>query len=155
MAVSPAQGSSSAEGRHLVLYDGVCCLCNRLVQFLLQHDKRAVFAFAPLQSATGRAIVERAGGDPEDLNSFYVVADFRSPHSRVFMRSDAAVFVAGQLGWPWRIMRAGRLLPKPVRDAIYDVIARTRYRTFGRYESCPLMPPEFRNRFIDDAEGAR
>jgi predicted DCC family thiol-disulfide oxidoreductase YuxK len=136
-------------GRHLVLYDGVCGLCNRLLHFLLRHDKRTVFAYASLQSARGRAVVQRAGGDPDDLTSFYVVADFASPNSRVFMRSDAALFVAGQLEWPWRIMRVGRLLPKPLRDAIYDIVARTRYRIFGRYESCPLTPPEFRSRFLE------
>lgn len=149
MPVSRAQGPSHSEGAHLVLYDGVCGLCNRLLQFLLRHDKRAVFKFATLQSERGRAVVERAGGDPDDLTSFYVVADFQSPNARVLMRSDAAVFVAGQLGWPWRIVRVGGVLPKRLRDAIYDAIARTRYRIFGRYEQCPVPGEEARRRFVD------
>src|SRR5918994_7447537 len=149
MADSPTQGSSSDAGRHLVLYDGVCGLCNRLLQFLLRHDRRAVFAFASLQSAPGRAVVEQAGGDPDDLTSFYVVADFQSPHPRVFMKSDAAVFVASQLGWPWRALRVAGVLPKVLRNRAYDVIARTRYRIFGRYEQCPMPRAEYRSRFIE------
>jgi predicted DCC family thiol-disulfide oxidoreductase YuxK len=141
--------SSIAAGAHLVLYDGVCGLCNRLVRFVLAHDRREVFRYASLQSAIGTSMVERWGGDPKALSSFYVIADFRTPHARVFTRSDATMFVAGQLGWPWRVIRAGALAPKPVRDAIYDLVGRMRYRIFGRYEACPVMPAEFRNRFIE------
>lgn len=146
--MNPAAPDSSA-GAHLVLYDGVCGLCNRLVRFVLANDRREVFKYASLQSATGTSMVGRWGGDPRALTSFYVIADFRTPHARVFTRSDATLFVAGQLGWPWRIIGVGALVPKPVRDAMYDLVGRMRYRVFGRYDTCPLMPPEFRNRFIE------
>ena len=149
MADLPAQGSPDAQGRHLVLYDGVCGLCNRLLQFLLRHDQRAVFAFASLQSAAGRAVVEQTGGDPDDLTSFYVVADFQSPHPRVFVKSDAAVFVASQLGWPWRALRVADVLPRVLRNGVYDVIARTRYQIFGRYEQCLMPREEYRSRFVE------
>jgi predicted DCC family thiol-disulfide oxidoreductase YuxK len=140
------------EGKHLVLYDGVCGLCNRLLQFLFRHDRRAVFSFASLQSATGRATVARWGGNPDELSSFYVVADFRTPHARVFTRSDAALFVADTLPWPWRAMRVGAIVPKRVRDRIYDAVARSRYRIFGRYDQCLIPGPELRRRFVDDHE---
>lgn len=143
MAVSPAQGP------HLVLYDGVCGLCNRLLQFLLVHDHRAVFNFASLQSATGKAMVARWGGDPDDLSSFYVVADFRTPEFRVVTKSDAALFVAGELGWPWKLARAASLLPLAVRNRVYDVIARNRYRIFGRYEQCVIPSEASRSRFVE------
>jgi predicted DCC family thiol-disulfide oxidoreductase YuxK len=149
MPDSLPQAATRPAGRHLVLYDGVCGLCNRLLQFLLRHDDHGVFCFASLQSATGKATVARWGGDPEALSSFYVVADFRTPGARVFTRSDAALFVAGQLGWPWQAMRAGTILPKALRDRLYDVVARTRYRVFGRLEQCLLPHPEFRSRFIE------
>jgi predicted DCC family thiol-disulfide oxidoreductase YuxK len=100
------QAPSRAQGSHLVLYDGVCGLCNRLLQFLLRHDHRDVFRFAPLQSATGRAVVARWGGDPEDWTSFYVVANFRTPEARVVTKSEAALFVAREIGWPWNLARA-------------------------------------------------
>src|ERR1700730_13212881 len=101
MADSTTQAPSGSQGAHLVLYDGVCGLCSGLLQFLLKHDHRAVFAFASLQSVTGRAIVERFGGDPNELASFHVLANYRANHAQMFSRSGAALFVAGQLGWPW------------------------------------------------------
>jgi predicted DCC family thiol-disulfide oxidoreductase YuxK len=146
MAFSPAPASAEA---HLVLYDGVCGLCSRLLRFVLRHDHRAVFDFASLQSAAGKAMVARWGGNPEELTSFYVVADFRTPGARMLMKSDAALFVAGELGWPWRAARAAHILPGVIRDRLYDVIARHRYRVFGRHEQCLVPSPEFRHRFID------
>src|SRR5438552_8231884 len=101
MTDSPAQAPVDAQGAHLLLYDGVCGLCSRLLQFLLAHDDRAVFKFASLQSATGQAMVERCAGNPHDLTSFYVIANYRTSDARVFTRSAAALFVAGKLGWPW------------------------------------------------------
>src|SRR6476620_6214924 len=94
MSGARAQAPPESQGRHLVLYDGVCGLCSRLLQFLLSHDHRAVFSFASLQSATGKTMVARWGGSPEELTSFYVVGDFKKPEARVFVRGNAALFVA-------------------------------------------------------------
>src|SRR5438034_2616562 len=127
MAGSRAQALFEAEGTHLILYDGVCGLCSRLLQFLLAHDHRSVFKFASLQSATGRALVERCGGNPDDLTSFYVFANYRTSDARVFTRGAAALFVAGELGWPWKAMCAAGVLPKAFLDRVYGVVARTRY----------------------------
>ena len=132
-----------------MLYDGVCGLCNRLLQFLFTHDRRALFCYASLQSALGRETVERWGGNPDDLSSLYVVADFRTAQARVFVRSDAAVFVAGELDWPWRAVRIARFLPSSVRNRVYDAIARSRYRIFGRYDECPIASEEMRHRFVE------
>jgi predicted DCC family thiol-disulfide oxidoreductase YuxK len=149
MTGSPAQGPSAAEGAHLVLYDGVCGLCNRLLQFLLKHDRRAVFTFASLQSPTGRAMVERCGGNPQELTSFYVLANYRTGHARMFSRSSAALFVAGELAWPWKGAVLMRVLPSAILDCVYDVVARSRYRVFGRHEQCLTPRPEFRSRFLE------
>jgi predicted DCC family thiol-disulfide oxidoreductase YuxK len=138
----------ACRGAHLVLYDGVCGLCSRLLQFLLRHDRRQVFRFAPLQSHLGRSIVERSGANPDELTSFYVVGDYQTSASRVFSRSDAALFVAGELGWPWKAARWLRFVPRRSRDRVYDFIARNRYRVFGRYDRCLIPDPEFRNRFV-------
>jgi predicted DCC family thiol-disulfide oxidoreductase YuxK len=144
-----AQPRSVFVGGHLVLYDGVCGLCNRLLQFVLRHDRRRVFTFASLQSAVGQSMVERSGGIPGELTSFYVVAEYQTASSRVFTKSDAALFVAGALGWPWKAAGLMRFVPRRIRDRVYDVIARSRYRVFGRYDRCVIPRPEFRNRFID------
>src|SRR6185295_786972 len=111
MVDSPTQASSDGQGVHLVLYDGVCGLCNLLLQLLLAVDHRAVFDFAPLQSGIGGGLVKRAGGHPDDLNSFYVVANYRMPGSRVITKGQAALFVAGELGWPWKVTCLMRALP--------------------------------------------
>jgi predicted DCC family thiol-disulfide oxidoreductase YuxK len=134
---------------HLVLYDGVCGLCNGLVQFLLKRDRHRVFKFAALQGATGRAIVQRFGGDPALPSSFYVVPDYLSNRSCVFTKGDGVLFVAGQLGWPWRAAAVLRVLPRAMRDWLYDALARSRYRFFGRYEQCVVPSPEVQNRFVE------
>jgi predicted DCC family thiol-disulfide oxidoreductase YuxK len=149
MVDSATQPASAGKGAHLVLYDGVCGLCSSLLQFLLTHDHRGVFAFASLQSATGRAVVEGLGGDPTELTSFYVLAHYRTTNSRIFARSNAALFVVSQLGWPWKAALIARVLPGAVLDRAYNVIARNRYRVFGRFEQCLAPRPEFRNRFVE------
>lgn len=143
------QVPETVSGAHLVLYDGVCGLCNRLLQFLLIHDQRAVFSFASLQSPIGQMMVERFGGDPADLHSFYVVTNYRTPGIEAFRKSRAAIFVARELGWPWKSLSAADLLPTAVLDSIYDLVARNRYRIFGRSEKCLVPAPQFRSRFVD------
>ena len=149
MVPLPLQVPSQAPGTHLVLYDGVCGLCDHLVQFLLDRDHRAVFSYASLQSGIGKAVVAHFGRNPDELTSFYVVVNYRAHHARMLDRSNAALFVAGELGWPWKAAGVMRVLPKAMRDRAYDVVARTRYRLFGRFEQCRIPPPEFRRRFID------
>ena len=143
------QAGSATEGAHLVLYDGVCGLCSRLLQFLFKHDRRAVFVYAALQSATGRATVQRFGGNPDELTTFYVLADYRTDGARLLTRSSAALFVAREMGWPWKAAAFLTALPRPIRDHAYDLVARSRYRLFGRVEYCAIPRPELRRRFID------
>jgi len=153
MRPSERQSPTEAAGSHLVLYDGVCGLCSRLVQFVLRHDRGRVFSFASLQSEVGRATVKRSGGNPAELTSLYVIAEYRTEVGRVFTRSDAALFVAAALGWPWRAAQLTRLVPRRVRDLAYDAMARNRYRVFGRDDRCLVPRPEFRSRFIDGRVG--
>jgi predicted DCC family thiol-disulfide oxidoreductase YuxK len=137
------------KGAHLVLYDGVCGLCSRLLQFVLEHDRRTVFSFASLQSAMGRTIVERFGGNPNELASFRVLAHYRSNRPQMLTKSSAALFVAGQLGWPWKAALVARVLPTSILDQAYDLIARNRYCVLGRREQCLAPRPEFRRRFVE------
>jgi predicted DCC family thiol-disulfide oxidoreductase YuxK len=149
MVESEAQPPDASVGTHVVLYDRVCGLCSRLVQFLLRHDRHRVFSFASLQSATGRSVVEDFGGDPTELTSFYVLANYRTRHSQILAKSQAALFVAGQLGWPWKAAIIARVLPSALLDRAYNVVARNRYRVFGRFEQCLAPRPEFRDRFVE------
>ena len=149
MAGSSAQSSAAADDAHLVLYDGVCGLCSRLLQFVLERDRRLVFTFASLQSGTGKAMVERFGGNPHELTSFYIVANYRTNHAQMFSRSSAALLVASELGWPWKVAVLLRVLPTAILDHAYNVVARHRYRVFGRYERCLIPRPAFRSRFVE------
>jgi predicted DCC family thiol-disulfide oxidoreductase YuxK len=133
----------------LVLYDGVCGLCNGLNQFLLKRDPNDHFRFASLQSEFAASLLKRYHINAVDLDTVYVVADYGGPGPRLLARSDAILHVLGRLGAAWSFLRAGRVLPKQLRDALYNLVARNRYRVFGKYDVC-LMPEEkYRKKFLD------
>jgi predicted DCC family thiol-disulfide oxidoreductase YuxK len=132
----------------IILFDGVCNLCNGFVQFVLRHDGAGQFRFAALQSEAARALLA-AHGHPltpaalADPASVVLVAE-----GRVYTHSAAVLRIAGRLGGLWRLAAVGWLLPGPWRDALYRFVARHRYRWFGRQESCWLPTPALRGRFL-------
>jgi predicted DCC family thiol-disulfide oxidoreductase YuxK len=133
----------------ILLYDGVCGLCNRTVQFVLRYDREKKFRFAPLQSAFGARLLGEKGVDASDLNSFYIVV-FREEGEVLLERSDAVLFVMERLRGIWPAMAlVFRLVPRELRDWGYGVIARNRYRLFGKYETCPVPGEADRDRFIE------
>jgi len=134
----------------VLLYDGVCGLCNRLVQFTLRHDRNDTFRFASLQGPTAGCILDRQGQSPADLDTFYVVTDCGQPEELLRSRSDAALFVLRELGGASRMLAGiGGVLPKVLRDAAYNLVARNRYRVFGKFDACPLPNPKDRHKFLD------
>jgi predicted DCC family thiol-disulfide oxidoreductase YuxK len=138
----------TGHGVHLVLYDGVCGLCQGVCQFIVARDPDGVFDFASLQSGTGRAWLERFGRDPHDLDSFCLITDYRT-RPVLQIKSRAALAVAAELGSPWRWLTVGRALPRRIGDWVYDIIARYRYQWFGRTDSCLMPSPDVRQRFLD------
>ena len=149
MAGSHSQEPLPTDPVHLVLFDGVCGLCSRLLNFFVDHDRRGLFAFASLQSEVGKGFVQRFGGDPCELTTLRVVTAYRTDRAEMLTRSRAALFVAGELGWPWKAATFCRVLPAALLDIAYEIVARHRYRVFGRYEQCLVPKPELRRRFID------
>ena len=135
-------------GDHLLLYDGVCGMCDGLIRFVLRRDSRE-FDFAALQSPAARAALTPFGGNADVLTTMYVVANYRGAAPRLLAKSRAALFVMARLGWPWKAGAVLGLLPTSVLDSLYDVVARHRYRVFGRHEQCLMPKPEVRSRFID------
>ena len=173
----------------ILLYDGVCGLCNRLVQFILRRGHAGIFRFASLQSALAGGILARHGTDARDLDTVYVVVNYELPEEQLLARSDAVIFVlkhvsaAGELrpARPglrpeptqspptpgptpdaptlgptqvgrslWRLVGfLLQLLPRPLRDWGYRLVARNRYRIFGRYDARPLPSEDIRSRFLD------
>lgn len=133
-----------------MFYDGVCGLCDRFIRFLLRRDPAGRIRFAPLQGTLAQRVLVPRGLNPSDLDTMYAVADWQLPSEHVLARSRAMLHVVQQLQGIWpALARTARLIPAPVADAIYRAIARTRYRTFGRFDACPFPPPEWRARFLD------
>ncbi len=137
------------EPHPIVFYDGVCGLCNRLVQFLLKHDGRDRFRFASLQSEFAHNVLTRHGLDPHDLDTVYMVKDYEQSNEALLARSDAILHMLTQLEGIWSLAGVGRVLPKAFRDAVYKIVARNRYRVFGKHESCMLPEPQHRQKFLD------
>ena len=127
----------------VAFFDGVCNLCDGVVNFLIDHDPRGVLKFAPLQGTTFAGLAQR---HPElaGVDSF-VLWDASGVHTR----SSAGLRIAMALGWPWRALGALLVVPRFARDAAYDFVARRRYRWWGRRESCRMPTPELRARFLD------
>ena len=128
-----------------MLFDGVCNLCNGAVQFILDRDRASRFKFASLQSERGRALLAEHGvvapaGDPDTV---YLVED-----GRIFDRSTAALRIARHLTFPWWLLSAFSVVPRLLRDPLYGVVARNRYRWFGRTDECRIPTPELRARML-------
>jgi predicted DCC family thiol-disulfide oxidoreductase YuxK len=133
----------------IVLYDGVCGLCNRLNQFLLKRDHHDRFRFASLQSSLAESLTLRHGADPKDLDTVYVVVDHNRPTEHLLARSDAIIHVLTQLGGVWRVMGLTKILPRALRDGMYKIVARNRYRVFGKHDSCMLPEPKHKEKFLE------
>ena len=143
------RGVSCGSVATLVLYDGVCGLCDRVVQFLLRRDTLDRLRFATLQGELGARYRRPAAADPEELATLVVVTNWPDPDSPVLTRSRAVLHAVAQLPPPWpAVARVAAVLPPLIADALYTAVARIRYRVFGRFESCPLPPPEWRRKFL-------
>ncbi|MEH7072717.1 thiol-disulfide oxidoreductase DCC family protein [Neobacillus drentensis] len=127
----------------IVLFDGVCNLCNSSVQFIIKRDSSGYFKFASLQSETGQELLKKHGLSHE-LKSFILIEN-----DQVYVKSSAALRVCSRLDGAWRIFTISRFLPLIFRDFLYDIIAKNRYKWFGKKESCMLPLPEWKSRFLD------
>ena len=128
----------------IILFDGVCNLCHRSVQFVLPRDKKKVFRFASLQSSVGQSLLKKYGLADGQTDSFVLVEK-----DRAYTRSSAALRVVNKLKGLWPLLTVFWIIPRPLRDWVYDYVARHRYRWFGKEESCWLPTPEWKGRFLD------
>jgi predicted DCC family thiol-disulfide oxidoreductase YuxK len=136
------------EGRAVLLYDGVCGLCNGFVRLLLRHDKLDKLRYAPLQSALGCEILVRFG-EHSFPDGVVLITDVLTSQERLYRRSDAVAAALQLLSTPWRLLgRALTLVPGPLREWGYGIVARLRYRVFGRYTTCPVPAPNQRSRLL-------
>ena len=128
----------------ILLYDGVCRLCNRAVQFVLKHDTAALFRFASLQSDYAAHILKQQA---YDLDTVYLI---EAPDDPPKSRSDAVISILCRLGGFWKALATIlRIFPRRLRNWGYNLVARHRYRIFGKYETCPLPERKYQDRFLD------
>jgi predicted DCC family thiol-disulfide oxidoreductase YuxK len=139
----PFKTSTRTAGAPLVLFDGDCGLCQRSIRLIARFDRHGCFRFAPLEGPTATRALAGTTIDASSRQTVVLVEG-----DRVATKSTAALRIAARLGWPMRALAMLWLLPRPVRDALYDLIARHRYRWFGRADTCRLPPAQLRGRLL-------
>ena len=134
----------------IILYDGVCGLCSRFIQLVLKRDLHDRFRFASLQGDFAGNVLHRHGVEPGNLDTLYVVLEYAQPGEQLVSRSAAAEVILRKLGGVWRAPATVlRILPKWFRDWGYGLVARNRYRIFGKYDHCRLPEERYRHKFLD------
>lgn len=135
----------------IVLFDGECGMCNRLVHFLIHRDRRERLRFAPLQGRFSRDTLPRHGIDPDELDTACFVVAAGTDDERVHIRSSAILRALAELGGGWRLLGVFLIVPAPLRDLLYRFVATRRHRLSAKM-ACPLMTPAERARFLPDDE---
>ena len=131
------------EEHPIILFDGVCNFCNGAINFVLKYDKKGVFRFAPLQSEAGQKLLQEYSLATKDFDSFVLIDS-----GKVYKKSAASLRVMNKLPWYWKEAQILRIIPTALRDAIYDFIAKNRYKWFGKKEACMVPTLEIRSRFL-------
>ena len=129
---------------NIVLFDGICNLCNKTVQFIIQRDPKSKFRFASLQSEVGQSLMRQIGLPAESNDSLVYIRD-----TRFYIKSTAVLRIFRVLGNGWLLLFVFIILPRFLRDWGYDFIAKRRYRYFGKRASCMIPTPEYRGRFLE------
>lgn len=136
--------STSEVQNPVILFDGVCNLCNRSVQFIINRDPSCIFRFAPLQSETGKNLLSKFDLPNDKLDSIILVEN-----NEYYLRSTAALKILQRLGALWKIVYVLMLVPRPVRDYIYDIVARNRYKWYGKRAECMIPSSDIESRFLE------
>lgn len=131
-------------GSDILLFDGVCNLCNNLVQFIIKRDPKGKFKFASLQSESGQLLLKKFGLPTDDYDSFVFIKK-----DNFFLRSSAGLHVLKELGGVWKLFYLFIIFPEPLRDFVYTFIARKRYKIFGKQDTCLIPTPEIKQRFLN------
>ena len=149
--MTPDRRVAEVSAGPVLLYDGACGFCSRTVRFVLRHDGQGTLRFAPLESPYAARVIARHAELTDVDSLMWVEAEGGGGPERVLVRSAAALRVAEYLGGWWRPLLAAWLAPVPLRDAVYDLVARHRHQLFGASDRCFVPPPEVRARFLDAA----
>ncbi|MDI1255695.1 MAG: thiol-disulfide oxidoreductase DCC family protein [Flavobacterium sp.] len=132
-------------GKKIILFDGVCNLCDGIVQYVIKHDKKDVFRFVALQSDLGQQILKHIGINTKNIDSIVLY----EPGKAYFYKSSAAIEIARELGGVFTIAGLFRFIPKGLRNTIYDYVAKNRYKWYGQKAECMIPTPELKAKFLD------
>jgi predicted DCC family thiol-disulfide oxidoreductase YuxK len=135
--------NTSENDKAIILFDGVCNFCNSSVNFVINHDSKNHFMFAALQSSKGRELMEKVGANSTTLDTLVLIEN-----NKVFCKSSAALRIARRMNKLYPLLYIGMIVPKFIRDNIYDYFAKRRYKWFGKQETCMIPSEETMNRFI-------
>lgn len=133
----------NTSNRPILLFDGICNFCDQSVQFVIRHDKLNTFKFAALQSKVGQELLKKYNLPTENFDSFVFISN-----DRCYQKSTAALHVCRGLGGIWRILYLLIVIPRPLRDRFYNLVAKNRYKWFGKKDQCMIPSPEVRKRFL-------
>jgi len=131
--------------KKLILFDGVCNLCNASVHYVIKHDKKNLFLFTALQSEIGQNIIEHYTIDTSKIDSILLY----TPEKGIHYKSTAALKVASQLGFPINILAIFLIIPNFIRNWVYDFIAKNRYKWYGKKDACMIPTPELKSKFLE------
>lgn len=130
--------------KKIILFDGVCNLCNSTINFIIDQDKKDLFRFAALQSEQGKKFQEKFALNPNELNSVILIDE-----DKIYFKSDAVLIITEELGFPFRILNWFSFLPKSFKNSVYDLVAKNRYVMFGKKDFCRVPTPELRSKFLE------
>jgi predicted DCC family thiol-disulfide oxidoreductase YuxK len=130
--------------KKIILFDGVCNLCNASVQFVIKHDKKDIFRFVPLQSALGMKIINHIGIDIKNTDSIIVY----EPTKAYYYKAEAALKVVDEFGGIYSLLKILTVFPKFISNTVYDYVARNRYKWYGRQDACMIPTPELKAKFL-------
>ncbi len=130
--------------KNIILFDGVCNLCNNAITFVIKRDRNDLFMYAPLQSITGERLTKQHNIDTSQVDSIILIRD-----NRVYVKSTAALKIAQKLSGLWPLLSVFLILPVFLRNWVYDYIAKNRYKWFGKKDACMIPTPELKAKFLD------
>lgn len=131
--------------KSIILFDGVCNLCNSSVQYVIKNDKNNRFVFAALQSNIGLQLMKEHNIDPEEMDSILLYREGKG----IVSKSTAALLIAKKLGFPIQLLSVFLIVPHFIRNSVYDYVAKNRYKWYGKQDSCWIPTPELKEKFID------
>ncbi len=140
----PQTVTNALKGKNIIVFDGVCVLCNGWVKFTLRYDRQERFHFVIAQSDFGEKIYADLGLKSTDYETFIVFTD-----GQLHTKLDGVFALFSTLGYPWKIFSVFRVLPRPMKNLMYDLVAKNRYRLFGKRDTCMIPTPDVRARFLD------